>query len=83
MWTYILLDKCTGKLWQCQYSTKVENIGTIEINSVPLSDSATSKFTVEPLVSMFQFYLVNQETGEMWKFQWSTQGPNYRWITKM
>ena len=22
MWTYILLDKDTGKLWQCQYSVK-------------------------------------------------------------
>jgi hypothetical protein len=84
IWTYILLDKCTGKLWQCQYSIKgVNNIVSIEINSESFSDSPASKFTIQPLVSMFQYYLINQETGDMWKFQWSTQGGDYRWITKM
>jgi hypothetical protein len=83
MWTYILLDKCTGKLWQCQYSVSgTENILSLEINSVPLSDSPTSKFTIQPLVSMFQYYLINEETGDMWKFQWSTKGSEYRWIEK-
>jgi hypothetical protein len=82
-WTYILLDKCTGKLWQCQYSTDIDNIMSIAINSVSLSDSPTNKFTIQPLVSMFQYYLVNEETGDMWKFQWSTKGENYRWIQKM
>jgi hypothetical protein len=33
---------------------------------------------------MFQFYLVNEETGEMWKFQWSTkEDDGYRWIQKI
>lgn len=83
IWTYILLDKCSGKLWQCQYSVQgIENIISIEINADSLSDSSTSKFTIEPSVSMFQYYLINQETGEMWKFQWSTQGADYRWIRK-
>jgi hypothetical protein len=83
MWTYILLDKCTGRLWQCQYSTEIENITSIVINSVSFSDSPTSKFTIQPLVSMFQYYLTNEETGDMWKFQWSTKGDDYRWIQKM
>jgi hypothetical protein len=84
MWTYILLDKCKGRLWQCQYSVEgVENIFSIFINYMPLSESETSKFTIEPLVSMFQYYLINQETGEMWKFQWNTKGEGYRWIQKM
>ncbi len=84
IWTYILLDKCTGRLWQCQYSIdKDENIFSIAINSESFSDSPTSKFTIQPLVSMYQYYLVNEETGEMWKFQWTTKGDDYRWIQKM
>ena len=48
MWTYILLDKCTGELWQCQYSINgIENITSIAINSESFSDSPTSKFTIQ------------------------------------
>ena len=83
MWTYILLDRFLGKLWQCQYSVKGPDYrGSWLINGVALSVSSTAKFTIEPLISMFQFYLINQENGDMWKFQWSTKGDDYRWIEK-
>jgi hypothetical protein len=81
MWTYILLDTFSGKLWQCQYSTKgTEYILSVVINPYSLSYTENSKFTIQPLQSMFQYYLIDEETGDMWKFQWSTQGDEYRWI---
>lgn len=84
MWTYILLDKFTGKLWQCQYSTKgLEYITSVVINDVALSYTETNKFTIKPMTSMFQYYLIDDETGDMWKFQWSTKGGDYIWIEKM
>lgn len=84
MWTYILLDKFTGKLWQCQYSVQgLEYITSWIINPTAFSNSETNKFTLQPLTSMFQYYLINDETGEMWKFQWTTEGDEYRWIEKM
>ena len=84
MWTYIHLDKCTGELWQCQYSVEgIENIFSVVINDSSLSNSPSSKFTIQPLISMFQYYLTNEETGEMWKFQWSTKGKDYRWIIEI
>lgn len=84
MWTYILLDKFSGKLWQCQYSVKgVEYITSVVINPDELSSTESNKFTIQPMTSMFQFYLLNEETGETWQFQWSTQGDEYRWIKKM
>lgn len=84
MWTYILLDKFSGKLWQCQYSTEgVEYITSIVINDVALSYTETNKFTIKPMTSMFQYYLIDNGTGEMWKFQWSTDSAEYRWIEKM
>jgi len=83
MWTYILLDKFSGKLWQCQYSVKgTEYMGSWVINSKTLSWTETNKFTIQPMTSMYQFYLINDETGEMWKFQWTTEGDEYRWIEK-
>lgn len=84
MWTYILIDKFSGKLWQCQYSVKgIEYISSWVINPNELSSSQSNKFTIQPMTSMFQFYLINDETGDMWQFQWSTEGDEYRWIKKM
>jgi hypothetical protein len=83
MWTFILLDKFSGKLWQCQYSVRGNNYrSSWVINSYALSSTESNKFTIQPLTSMYQYYLINDETGDMWKFQWSTKGDNYRWIEK-
>lgn len=85
MWTYILLDKFSGKLWQCQYSVEgVEYIASWVINETPLSYTETNKFTISPMTSMYQYYLINDETGDMWKFQWTTKvEEGYRWIEKI
>ena len=85
MWTFIELDTFTGRLWQVQFSVKgIEYMFAIPINEYVLSDSYRSVFTIEPMTSMYQFYLINQETGEMWKFQWSTKTEDgYRWIEKI
>jgi len=83
-WTYILLDSFTGKIWQTQFT--VDENGSrfsIPINETILSYTEYSKFEVKPMVSMFQFYLINKDTGEMWQFQWSTNSDDgYRWIKK-
>jgi len=85
IWTYILLDKFSGKLWQCQFSVKgTEYISYWVINSIELSSTETPKFNIEPMTSMYQNYLIDEDTGEMWKFQWTTKDDkNYRWIEKM
>lgn len=83
MWTYILLDIYTGKLWQCQFSVKGnEYISSWAINLFDLSSSSKSRFTIQPLTSMYQYYLIDEEIGKMWKFQWTTKGDDYRWIEK-
>lgn len=84
MWTFILLDQFSGKLWQCQFSAKsTEYISSWIINSSELSTTESNKFTIQPMTSMYQYYLINDETGEMWKFQWTTKTKEgYRWIEK-
>lgn len=83
MWNFILLDSYTGRLWQVQYSTKdFDNLMCLPINETELAKSNRSIFSISPLTSMYQFYLTNDNTGEMWKFQWSTKGDDYRWIER-
>ena len=85
MWTFILLDSYNGKLWQVQYSSQdLDNLLCIPINEYELvSDNEKCIFSIQPLTSMYQYYLINDYTGDMWKFQWSTKGNDYRWIEKM
>lgn len=81
MWNFILLDSFTGRLWQVQYSTEdLANSVCIPINERKLADASRSIFTIQPLVSMFQYYLIDNSSGAMWKFQWTTDGAEYRWI---
>ncbi len=84
MWNFIMLDSYNGRLWQVQYSTKdLESLICIPINSSELIESSNkSVFSIQPMTSMYQYYLINDETGDMWKFQWSTKGDDYRWIEK-
>ena len=84
MWTFIELDTYTGRLWQVQFSVKGEDyMFSLPINNDKLSNSnGRSVFTIQPMTSMYQYYLINEDTGEMWKFQWSQKGDDYRWIEK-
>lgn len=83
MWNFILLDSYTGRLWQVQYSAKdFDNLMCLPINNFELAEGNRSIFSISPMTSMYQFYLTNNYTGEMWKFQWSTKGDDYRWIER-
>lgn len=85
MWNFILLDSHTGRLWQLQYTVDENSIrGLLVINEKELADeNKKNTFYISPLTSMFQYYLTNDTTGEMWKFQWNTKGNEYRWIEKI
>ncbi len=84
MWTFILLDSYNGRLWQVQYSSQdLENLMCISINEKELVETSNGcTFSIQPLTSMYQYYLINDKTGDMWKFQWSIKGDDYRWIEK-
>ncbi len=85
MWNFIELDTFTGRLWQVQFSVEgPEYMIAVPINEYFLDYSENrSVFTIQPMTSMYQYYLINEYTGEMWKFQWTTDSPEYRWIEKL
>lgn len=84
IWTFILLDSYNGRLWQVQYSTQdIDNLMIIPINIHELVPDGDSRiFSMQPLMSMFQYLLINDKTGDIWKFQWSTESDDYRWIER-
>lgn len=84
MWNFIMLDSYNGRLWQVQYSSSdLESLLCLPINESELVESGTtSVFSIQPMTSMYQYYLINDATGDMWKFQWSTKGDDYRWIER-
>lgn len=84
MWTFILLDRFTGKLWQCQFSVEGDSyIFSVPINESSLSSTYSAKFSIQATMSIYQFNLTNEETGELYQFQWSTKDEaGYRWIKK-
>ena len=84
MWTFIMLDSFTGRLWQVQYDTRsLDNLLCVSINEEVLETGDRSIFSIQPMTSMYQYYLINNESGAMWQFQWTTQGPDYRWIKRI
>ena len=84
MWTFIMLDSFTGRLWQVQYDTKsLDNLLCVSINEEVLETGDRSIFTIQPMTSMYQYYLISNKSGAMWQFQWTTTGPDYRWIKRV
>lgn len=84
MWTFIMLDSYTGRLWQVQYDTKsLDNLLCVSINEEVLESGDRSIFSIQPMTSMFQYYLISNKSGAMWQFQWTTEGPDYRWIKRV
>lgn len=83
IWNFILLDSYTGRLWQVQFSSQdLDALMCIPTNETELASTSRPIFSISPLTSMYQYYLINESNGSMWKFQWSTKGNDYRWIEK-
>lgn len=83
MWNFILLDSYTGRLWQVQFSSQnLDALMCIPINEVELASASRPIFSISPLTSIYQYYLIDESNGNMWKFQWSTKGDEYRWIER-
>lgn len=79
-----MLDIYTGKNLQVRFSVKGEDyMFAVPINKYEfVENNERCIFSIQPLTSMYQYYLINDNTGDMWKFQWSTKGDDYRWIER-
>ena len=87
IWTSILLDTWTGRMWQVQYSVDDLPAGRWIINSISLLPEGTpaikGRFTLYPTHNMYNFLLLDQEDGRVWQVQWSTEAKSRGIISSM
>jgi hypothetical protein len=80
MWTQLLLDTRTGKVWQV---SKSQDGGTtkLPINATDLvRSSRNGRFRLDPMPNMWNFMLTDTESGKMWRCQYSMDDPKMRYI---
>lgn len=76
MWNFIKLDTRNGKMWQVQYSIKDEDgyRGEAILNDkslLPNGNGSNGRFTLIPTQNMYNFILLDQQSGKTWQVQWS------------
>lgn len=76
MWNFIKLDTRNGKMWQVQYSIKDEDgyRGEVVLNGsslLPNGNGGNGRFTLIPTQNMYNFILLDQQSGNTWQVQWS------------
>jgi len=79
MWTFILLDTVTGRIWQIQYDVQGDNRGGIELNTQNLASGKQmipGRFTLHKTTNIYNFILLDRIDGGTWQVQWSFDEKN-------
>ena len=72
-WNFLELDTQTGKVWQVQFSVG-ERDERMKLEVRPEAAATGGKpgrFTLYPTKNMYNFILLDQDTGKTWQVQWS------------
>jgi hypothetical protein len=80
-WNFLELDSQTGKVWQVQFVIK-ENEARKKLVVNPdilAKDGRPGRFTLHPTRNMFNFILLDQENGNTWQVQFSTENDQGIW----
>lgn len=79
MWTFIMLDTVTGKMWLIQYDTQGNNRGGKILSDKNLAsdkEEIVGRFTLYPTSNFWNFILIDQYEGSTWQVQWSFEKEN-------
>jgi len=83
IWTKLLLDTKTGKIWQVTFTVSEKYIrAKVPINDKKIvneKDGRDGRFTLYPTSNMWNFILLDQENGNVWQCQYS-MNENQRFI---
>lgn len=80
-WNFIELDTQTGRVWQVQFVVK-DDSGRMKVPisaEVLAKDGKPGRFTIYPTKNMYNFVLLDQESGRTWQVQWSTGNDQGIW----
>lgn len=81
MWTFIELETFTGRMWQVQYSVESKEArGKVELSPINLAGGElyeyAGRFELYPTQNIYNFILLDTETGKTWQAQWSFEPEN-------
>lgn len=83
IYNLLKLDTATGKIDQVQWSLEESNEGSFTINDEALTTNPKpGLFELYPTKNMYQFILLNKDTGDMWHVQWGLDALK-RWIRRI
>ncbi len=83
IYNLLKLDTSNGRIWQLQWSLDRDKEGIMQLNPDALTyDSHIGKFELYPTQNMYQFILLDKETGQTWHVQWG-ETDSKRWIRKI
>lgn len=78
MWNFLELDTQTGRLWQVQFSVDNDDNRTrTAINTEVLAaDGKNGRFTLYSTDNMWNFLMLDQDSGRIWQAQFSIDDEN-------
>lgn len=81
IWNTLHLDTQTGQLWQVQIALKDEDRMKTVLNKDVLASTGSrpGRFTLYSSRNMYQFILLDQDSGRTWQVQWSIDGNSGFW----
>lgn len=81
-WNFLELDTQTGKVWQVQFSAgEKDSRMKIEVRPDAVATGGKlGRFTLYPTRNMYNFILLDQESGKTWQVQWSTDKEQGSWL---
>jgi hypothetical protein len=79
MFTLLLLDTKTGRVWQAQYAVDERSFrGAIPVSSEILSAGPNGRFTLTKTENMWTFILTDTKNGRLWQCQFSVKSDQDR-----
>ncbi|HIZ87310.1 MAG TPA: hypothetical protein IAC03_04015 [Candidatus Coprenecus pullistercoris] len=79
MWTFLKLETSTGKIWQVQYAVGDGDAFQVVLNDISLAFDGmetAGRFKLHPTDNMYNFLLLDTQTGNVWQAQWSQNPAN-------
>jgi hypothetical protein len=71
MYMFLLLETRTGRVSQVQWGTEDESRFVEPLNRKALVEGGKpGRFTLQPTRNIYNFLLLDQETGSAWQVQW-------------
>lgn len=84
-WNYLQLDTATGRLWQVQFSVdkKQGPSARFPINTRVLADGKPGRFTLYETRNNWNYLLVDQEDGRVWRAQFTLSAEDFAGIRQI